>query len=398
MNDKIQLAPPSSCTGCGVCVDACPTKSIDMKIQGLLHFFPLINYDTCILCGKCQKMCPILTPLVQKESSENYYAAWSADSLERKEGTSGGLGSAFARFAIDRGWVVVGAAFDDNWQLNLRLATTKDEIQKFKGSKYLHSRSDKIFKKVYCCISNGQKVLFIGTPCQIEAIKKFIPISKQYMLITCGIICHGVNSPVVWKDYVRYLEKTSKSKLVLYNFRSKVKGWGQDKRGNIRLYVSYLFSNGKNINEPAWKNLFHHWFGMHLIMRECCFHCPFRKEHRNSDLTIGDFWGVQRILSELPNMSDGVSVVVTSTEKGEKFISECVNIEKIKVNSELTKKELKGYLDLRSEKKKNYEIFRMKKFSSEYENLGFGEMKNKYPAPTSIERIIKSIKFHLGIK
>ena len=123
-----------------------------------------------------------------------------------------------------------------------------------------------------------------------------------------------------------------------------------------------------------------------------------KREQRNSDLTIGDFWGVQRVLPNLQNTRDGVSVVVTSTSRGEEFFSQCSDIEKSVVDSGSTQKVLKGYLDTRSERVKRDEIDRMKHFDLEYGKYGFNDLKKKYPAPTTVGRIIESIKFRLGIK
>ncbi len=369
-----------------------------METDEGLQAFPKINENNCISCCKCQKTCPSLNRLDVGSFSQSYYASWSKNKEERKQGTSGGVGTALARYAIQQGWVVIGAAFDEQWNLSHSISSLLEDLQKFKGSKYLQSNLNGVLKQTREVILSDRTVLFIGTPCQVEAVKKMIPSTSQDKLITCGIICHGVNSPIVWKDFVKDLEHTHDSKLIEYNFRSKSKGWGKDRRGNVKLNVSYKFANGKEYQRPAWKNQFHFWFGQHVMLRECCFHCVYRQEQRNSDITIGDFWDVERILPELTNTKDGVSVIITSTEKGAKIINECDILELLEVDADKTKNVLKGYLDNRNEDVKIREIERMKSFELEYKKKGYSYMKKSYPALTLFRRLIASIRFHLGIK
>ena len=387
------LASPNNCTGCQACVSTCPTNSITMEIgNNSLHVYPVINDKTCINCGKCTKKCPQLQSNIFKNTIEKqkFYCAWSKDSVKRKLSTSGGVASALYEEAVNKGYSIVGAAFDEKWKLGLRLSDDDRIIEKFRGSKYLQSESNDVYNEVLKEIRNGKHVLFVGTPCQIEAVKLIVPICYHEQLITCGIICHGVNSPKVWEDYVAYLERMHKSRLTTYNFRSKAKGWG-------KLFVEYSFSNGKKIEEPAWKNIFHVWFGQHYILRESCFHCTYRVENRNSDIVIGDFWGIDKIMPKLDS-SEGVSVVVTTSQKGESFVNSCSQIEKIEVNGTEAKKVLKGYLDSQEEDVKVYQIQQNKLFANEYKYHSFSEMIKKHPCPTLVSLLIASLKYHLHIK
>lgn len=232
--------------------------------------------------------------------------------------------------------------------------------------------------------------MFIGTPCQADALKNCIPSRLIGNLILCEIICHGVNSPLVWNDYKRHLEEDHNSPITYYNFRSKSRGWG-------KLRVSYSFANGEKKEEPAYRNIFHSWFGRHYMMRESCFNCPYRTVSRYSDIVIGDFWGIENIEPTL-DVKKGASVVIANTSRGETFLADCnLTIKEINKNSAL--KVIKGYIDKTSNETKSMEIERMKQFEKDYKSYSFVEMyKTMYPLETPLQKIISSILFHLHLK
>lgn len=397
MEKNISQVKKSDCVGCAACHDVCPKSCITMEYFGL-HNYPRVNPENCIECGRCMNVCPVFDAkgFDDKEKMQKYYAAWATNKEERKSGTSGGVGTALAHYAIDNGWLVVGAAFDNHWILSHQFATRLIEIDKIKGSKYLQSDMKTVYGRIVDYLKTGAKMLFIGTPCQVEAVKKFVPNQYKDQLLTCGIICHGVNSPIVWEDYVNYIEHKYSSKLVSYNFRSKKNGWGEGKRGNKKLNVSFQLSDGKVKYEPAWNNLFHHWFGQHYILRESCFHCKFRKEQRNSDITIGDFWGLKNILPELKGIDDGVSVIITSTQKGNRIINESNTLHLIPVDGNKTSIVLKGFIERGVEEKKKEEIKRMKLFETEYIAEGFEFVRKKYPTISLYDKIKASLRYRLG--
>lgn len=394
---EIKLATKNKCTGCAACHDACPNSCIVMQNNGL-HKYPVIEGSKCVECGRCMTACPIVSDKRPENNGEqSYYAAWCLDDKVRLSATSGGVGTALAQYAIQLGWLVCGSAFDETWHLAHMTASDEKQLDAFKGSKYLQSQTEGVYSKVKELLSKGENVLFIGTPCQVAGLKNFIPEKFLSKIVTCSIICHGVNTPIVWKDFVQYLEQKNHAKLIQYNFRSKTHGWGQDKRGNAKLNITYSLDNGKVINEPAWKNLFHYWFGQHFMMRESCFHCPFRVENRLSDITIGDFWGLPKVLPNLKDADKGVSVLITSTDKGFSFIRDCNKIKLIPVDRDKTVPVLKGFIDNRNEQKKQLEILRKKQFENEYESKGFDYMIKCYPNPTWWVRIKDSIKHHLKL-
>lgn len=383
-NEKVALAAISDCSGCGACEDVCPTRSIKMQSKNSLHPYPVIDVDTCIACKKCMNTCPSITENKGEETKyeQTFYAAWHKDSREKQGATSGAIGTAIAFKALQEGYYVCGAAFNAHWELHHQISKDPEVIEKFKGSKYLQSNTSGIYNKIRQIIYQGDKVLFFGTPCQAEAVRRFIPENKSDSLLTCEIICHGVNSQRVWSDYINWLENKHSSRLRSYNFRSKKAGWGQ-------LRVGYAFANNHAEDIPAYKNLFHYWFGLHLMLRESCFNCRYRQEQRRSDFTIGDFWGIEKLLPQL-NTKEGISVLIGSTSQGHKFISKLDSIEKIAVETKNVLPVLKGFLP-RENTFNSAELNRMKQFESDYFKFSFNQMAKSYRPPGILNHIFAAL-------
>lgn len=342
------------------------------------------------------KACPILNPNEIISYEQKYYCAWNNNSRERHESTSGGAGSALATFARQSGFFVGGAGFDKNWRLRHSLSKEESVINSFKGSKYLKSDTIGVYQKVKALAKQGEKVLFTGTPCQCDALTHFLNVEEKENLITVSILCHGVNSPRVWNDYVCYIENQYHSELIDYNFRSKSKGWGEYKGGGEKLRVLKKFKNGRGDDVPSWNNIFHCWFGHHYILRPSCFSCPYRVKIRNSDITIGDFWGIRNVLQEL-DTKEGASVVITSTPKGEQFLHSCNNIQLIETDSQSTEKVLKGFIERRSKDNIANEIKKNIEFETEYLSKSFSDMAKKYPATSKWQHYLQAIKVRLHI-
>lgn len=391
MNENlILLADKIKCTGCGACMDACSKSCITMVRDGL-HDFPKIDTDKCIGCKRCVSVCPSINTLEGAEvERQKYYASWHKDIAAVKTSTSGGVGSALAEYAIDKGYYVVGSVLTNEGKVKHVIAKNKSEIQPFKGSKYVQSECYGIYKQCVKVLKEGHKILFIGTPCQTEAIKCFLPATMGDKLLTCSIICHGVNSFYIWNDYRIALEKKYHSHLIDYKFRCKSHGW-QKKSGDANLRVSYKMISGKKVDVPSWKNLFHYWFGQHYIMRPSCFTCKYRTEERYSDIVIGDFWNVEKVLEGMDTFN-GVSVLITTTSLGEDFIKDNPYLEITSVDAQKAKSALKGYINKKSTETQNKELLRAEKFATEYTQKGYEYMARKYSNPTYIKQCMNKLK------
>lgn len=386
-NKVIQLAKMETCTGCSACADVCPKACITFQQKGIFYH-PAINDDECVKCGKCMKACPEVTK-EEKEFSfhQQYFYSTNVDVEEMKLSSSGGVGAALARYALERGYYVCGACFDEKWHLHHEVSNHTSILEKIRGTKYLQSDVFGVYRRINDLLDKGQKVLFFGTPCQVEGLQRVIPNPKQKEIITCAIICHGVPSPVVWERYVDYLQKHLKSKLTHYNFRSKSRGWG-------KVFIDYSFENGKSFTVPHWKNLFHTWFGKDHSLRTCCLHCPYRIEQRYSDITIGDFWGIEKILPQ-ENTRLGASVLIVSSEKGYSFCEENKYLNLKKVNEQKTKAVLKGYIDRQPEEKKIAALKEQRQFEEDFMSMPFHQFVKVYPAQTIIQRGVASIKVRI---
>lgn len=294
------------CTGCYACASKCPKEAIIMKTNSEGFFYPYIDETKCVSCFLCEKICPVL-----KESPMNFsISAFSAVNKEentRMKSSSGGIFSLISREILKDGGIVFGAAFSDDFKKVNHIGIEKaDELHKLQGSKYLQSRIGKAYIEAEKYLKEGRKVLFSGTPCQIGGLYSYL--QKDYEnLYTQDIICHGVPSPLVWKKYVEYFENKFNSKINSLSFRNKYSGWR-----NYCLDIS--FENKKEYKNFSSNDLYMRGFVSNLFLRQSCYFCNFKGVERQSDITLADFWGVEKVLSK--DDDKGTSLVLINTEKG----------------------------------------------------------------------------------
>lgn len=299
-----------NCTGCRACEQICPSGAIKMKEDDEGFIIPKVDKTKCTNCGLCVKICPQLNILNIKNTNQQVIAAKSKNDEIRAKSSSGGIFSILANYVIENGGIVYGAKFDKDLNLIQKGVYDKKELDALRGSKYIQSDTLNTYKEVKQNLINKKMVLYVGTPCQIAGLKSFIGVEYDN-LITIDLICHGVPSQKLFSKYIKWIENKEKSKVLSYEFRNKEKsGWG--------LTLKISFSDGKNkyINsnlDPYYKS-----FTESKTYRECCYSCKYANTNRVGDITIGDFWGIDK---EIPEFYDdkGVSVIIINTNKGKEY-------------------------------------------------------------------------------
>lgn len=306
------------CTGCTACMSICPQQCINMKKDNNGFFFPqMVSSVGCIDCGACERVCPIAISDKQNACFPMAYAAFSNNESWRMESSSGGIFSELAKIIILENGVVYGAVYDDKYEVRHCSVDSVDDIGKLRGAKYAESNLQKSFVNILERLKKGQKVLFSGTPCQVAGLKAFV--KKEYENLYCvDFVCHGVPSPMVWKEYVKYRTRQDADGEMpqAINLRSKTTGWSKYQYSNV-----FEYKNGKRHSVLSSDSLFMRLFVGNYISRQSCENCKFKGYNRDSDITLGDFWGIWDIDLEMDD-NKGTSVVLVHSPKGKKLWSE----------------------------------------------------------------------------
>lgn len=293
----MKLAEENQCTGCSACAAICPKQCIHMEpdVEGFLR--PVVEKDNCVNCGVCQKVCPILSPLHPSSPDEtSAYAAYNLDSDIRWQSTSGGVFTALCTWILDRGGVVFGAVYNEDFTVRHCMIDRKAELWRLRGAKYAQSDLADCFSQVKTCLTHGQHVLFSGTPCQVVGLQKYLGKSWDTLLLV-DVVCHGVPSPAVWKQYIQYrsLQDAHGAIPNTINLRSKETGWpGYSIRFD---YEGGAFYSAKNNVDPYLRA-----FVGDLCLRPSCYECRFKGISRISDFTLADYWGIE---GQFPELHDG---------------------------------------------------------------------------------------------
>lgn len=371
-----EIVEKNRCTGCSACASICPKGAIKLVEDNEGFKYPVIDQDKCINCGLCKRTCPVLN--TKGNSSLNKcYVAYNKNDEVKKTSSSGGIFDVIAREVLNDNGIVIGAAFNESMKLNHIAIEKIEDLEKLKGSKYLQSDLDNIFTYIKSQISD-RKILFVGTPCQVAGLHAYL--KKDYDNLICiDLFCHGVPSPKLFNKYIKELESSNNSKVVKYNFRNKKTGW--DTYSNTA-----SFENDKQISELQSNNSYMRLFLSDIALRESCYNCNFKVGNKYSDITLGDFWGVQKYYPEMYN-KNGVSAIIINTEKGKQIFESISNNLKYK---ECKLEEIEaGNPSLKSSGKypKN-----RNKFFQDMDSLSIKKLKNKYANISLIKKIKGKIK------
>ena len=309
------LMNKKNCTGCSACASTCPKQCITMVTDSEGFWYPKIDQLKCIDCSYCQKICPVLNQVVS-HSVPHAFAAFCKDETIRKCSSSGGVFSILAKRVIDNGGIVFGACFDKHFSVEHGFTETKEKLDLFRGSKYVQSKINNAYLQAKTFLEHGRLVYFSGTPCQIGGLKAFL--RKDYNNLICqDLICHGVPSPKAWKEYIAFREHVAGTSVKSVNFRDKRDGWQ-------KYSVSIRFQNGQEYHEPLDNDSYLKVFLNNIDLRPSCYHCPFKGLSRESDITLADFWGIEKIFPKLCD-NKGVSLLLVHTEKGRSLLKETAN-------------------------------------------------------------------------
>lgn len=308
----IDVKDKSSCCGCSACSNICPKQCIVLKTDTEGFVYPHVDTGKCIACGLCEKVCPMLenaAPAVPLQ----VYAAVNNDDLVRRSSSSGGVFSLLAAQVIGMGGVVFGACFDDRWRVVHSYSEDEAGLAGFRGSKYLQSEIGVSYASVRRFLRQGRQVLFSGTPCQIAGLRLFL--GKEYdNLLTVDVVCHGVPSPLLWEHYLESVkEKSSASGISSVAFRDKSTGWKQ-------YSFSVEFADAPPFRQFHGQNVFFKCFLSDVCLRPSCYNCPSKGGRSRSDITLGDYWGIQNHHPEIDD-NQGVTLVMLNSEKGRNAFS-----------------------------------------------------------------------------
>lgn len=310
------------CTGCGLCAAQCPKKCISMTIHGSLgHLYPMIDQSVCIDCGQCQRNCPAIHPLEQK-GADVAYAAWSKDEDDYKTSTSGGAASVLSQYVLSQGGVVYGCAMLPDIEVKHIRIDDIDDLKKLKGSKYVQSSIVDIIPALKKDVKEGRCTLFIGTPCQVAAVKKLFKEQPDNLLLV-DLICHGIPSVELLRKHVHKVAKFPHYDNVIFRENSYI----------VVVVVGGRVVYRQPFNKPRYKDWYINTFFDGYTYRDSCYQCRYACPERISDITIGDFWGLGKSVpaDEIPPHPNGCSVVLPNSDNGKEVIlqvSEKMNLYK----------------------------------------------------------------------
>ena len=305
----------NQCCGCAACYTSCPVKAITMFPDEEGFLYPSIDKEKCLDCGICLKVCE---NVVFYENEQKIYACGDKEDENRSISSSGGVFSALANIILDKGGFVCAVGYStDCKECFHKIVTSKDQLDDLRRAKFVQSKKYDVYARIQILLKAGKKLLFCGTPCEVGGLRQFL--RKEYdNLLTCDLICGCVSSPEVYKTYIDYLNNKYKSRAISVNFKDKRKGWREKA-------IAVRFENGEEYYNSILDDDYCVSFHSRYNIRPSCFHCKYRNLKRVSDITLGDFWGIEKYVPEFDD-NKGTSFVLANTQKGDSFIHKMSNM------------------------------------------------------------------------
>lgn len=313
----IHIQNKIDCCGCNACGDVCAHEAISFKTDNEGFWYPEVDMQKCTDCHLCEKVCPIINVKELKKNDLPQSICYAAEHKNLEvvfDSTSGGLFSALADVMYRGGGYVGGAVFNDDFSVRQYISNDKKDLPRLRSSKYLQSHLDGFYKQVRELLRAGEKVLVCGSPCQMAALRAFL--RKDYdNLIIADYICRGINSPKVWRKYLDSYEERYGSKVVYCKAKSKEYGWRN-------LTQKVILANGKHYYETKDQSNFTKGY-LHtgVYCRPSCYDCKFKGYPRIADITLADFWGIEKVDRSMEK-NLGTSLVMVNSKKGEAYFEE----------------------------------------------------------------------------
>lgn len=373
----ICISEKKRCCGCAACQQVCPKKCITMAADEEGFWYPEVDTNKCIQCGACERVCPLLHNKEDKKGKlPNAYAAMNTDQEVREKSSSGGIFTLLAQAVISKKGVVFGAVMDpDQYGAHHMMAEDEEGLESFRGSKYIQSDIRETYIAAKKMLDCNKLVLFSGTPCQISGLKSFL--GKDYPnLLSVDLICHGVPSPLVWKKYLSEIETSERQKAVNVIFRKKVPSWQ-------KYSMSIQFANKVEKQQENSDNPYMQAFLQNACLRPACYDCHFKSIHHDSDITLGDCWGIQKTYPEMDD-GKGTSFIIIHTEKGQEMHDAiCNRLQEVKIDIEDAVKNNLALVKSASIHPKRNDFF------SHIEGMDFNDLVYKYI--TSKDKILRIV-------
>lgn len=390
----IKLKSKKDCTGCTACQAACGHNAIDMVADKEGFSFPRVDTNLCVDCGLCERVCPVINTSEEKVPREVVVGQNKNNDILYRS-SSGGVFSALAESVLNRRGKVYGAVidYDDNFKIRHTGISDTADLDRLRGSKYVQSDLTGVFRQVRDDLISGNEVLFVGTPCQVSGLKKYLRTDYDNLL-TVDLICHGVPSPKVWQQFIsELLEKSSGSsdkQVKQISFRDKRYGW----QG---YGLSILFSNQTGDVDNTMLSHFYkccespymNGFLCNLFLRDSCTACPSKGFSSGADITLGDAWGIDNYI-EFPTLDKGMSVAIALTEKGGTAL-ENLPIHWLKSDDKLLRMHNAAVYNSVKHNNKRQKFFKLLEAGNSVESA----VSLCFPPPTFMEKVIWSIKRRL---
>lgn len=298
------------CCGCSACVDICPEGAISMIQDREGFYYPKIENSLCNNCRKCEQVCVIKRKIeMQKEQVPLYLGVQAKNQRNRFSSSSGGIFSILAQYVIGNKGIVYGAGYGSHMKVVHQEVVDMAQLVRIKGTKYVQSEMNGVYRSIEKNLKNNKWVLFCGTSCQAQALLFFL--KRDYeKLIVVDLVCYGVPSPGIWIKYVKHLEYVHNGKMSDFSFRDKRNA----DDGHLRSYII----DGKEHVDSLYNDFFCKMYFRNKIIRPSCHNCKFCTVDRGSDFTIGDFWGIEDVRSDM-NDGMGTSMVIVHTDKAKEI-------------------------------------------------------------------------------